>query len=292
MCLEERLNLQYPGPGSASFPGQFVYKFFRNESYDTISGMKKMKKLIVGNWKMNPIEVEDARDIVKAVKRASSKLKRSQVVVCPPFVYTSLFNKSKGGNFFLGAQNANHEMSGSFTGEVSYSMLYQLGVRFVILGHSERRKMGETDEQVNQKVKSVVNDGGMTAIVCVGEASRDHNGDYLELVKKQIHTALTDVPKKLLPQVVIAYEPIWAIGATVAMSPRDLHEMSIYIRKVLNDMFSIASDDVRILYGGAVDKVNAEELISEGNVAGFLVGRQSLVPKDFIEIMKAVDATR
>lgn len=254
--------------------------------------MKKMKKLIVGNWKMNPVEQEDAKDIVKAVKRASGKLKKSQVVVCPPFVYTSFFSKTKGGNFFLGAQNANHEISGSFTGEVGYSMLYQLGVRFVIVGHSERRKMGETDELINKKVKSIVNDGGMTAIVCVGEAIRDHNGDYLELIKKQIHVALTDIPKKLLPQVVIAYEPIWAIGGASAMSPRDLHEMSIYIRKVLNDMFSIASDDTRIIYGGAVDKVNAEELIREGNVAGFLVGRQSLVPKDFIEIMKVVDSLK
>lgn len=251
--------------------------------------MKKMKKLIVGNWKMNPVEVEDAKDIVKAVKRASGKLKRSQVVVCPPFVYTSLFSKTKGGNFFLGAQNANHEMSGSFTGEVSYSMLYQLGVRFVIVGHSERRKMGETDELVNRKVKSVVN-SGMSAIICVGESARDHNGDYLEFIKKQIHTALTDVPKKILNQVVIAYEPIWAIGSTQAMGPRDLHEMSIYIKKVLNDMFGIASDDIRIIYGGAVDSVNAENLIQEGNVSGFLVGRQSLVPKDFVEIMKAVDS--
>lgn len=250
--------------------------------------MKKVKKLIVGNWKMNPVEVEDARDIVKAVKRAGSKLKKSQLVVCPPFIYIPLFSK-KSSNFFLGSQNANHENLGSFTGEVSYSMLYQFGVRFVIVGHSERRKMGETDVLVNRKVKSVVNDGGMTAIVCVGESTRDHNGDYLELIKRQIHIALTDVPKKLLSQVVIAYEPIWAIGATQAMSPRDLHEMSIYIKKVLNDMFGIASDDTRIIYGGAVDTMNAENLINEGNVSGFLIGRQSLVPKDFVEIMKLVD---
>ncbi len=253
--------------------------------------MKKMKKLIVGNWKMNPVDIEDAREIVKKVKLVGSKLKKSQVVVCPPFVYTSLFSK-KSSNFFLGAQNANHEMLGSFTGEVSYSMLYQLGVRFVILGHSERRKMGETDELVNRKVKSVVNDGGMTAIVCVGESTRDHNGDYLELIRRQIQVALNDIPKKLLSQVVIAYEPVWAIGSAQAMSPRDLHEMSIYIKKILNDMFSIASEDIRIIYGGSVDSVNADELIKEGNVSGFLVGRQSLVPKDFIEIMKAVDATK
>ncbi|TSC70143.1 MAG: triosephosphate isomerase (TIM) [Parcubacteria group bacterium Gr01-1014_46] len=250
--------------------------------------MKKVKKLIVGNWKMNPVEVEDAREIVKVVKRASGKLKKSQVVVCPPFVYLSLFSKSKGGNFFLGAQNANTEMLGSFTGEVSYSMLYQFGVRFVILGHSERRKMGESDDLINKKVKSVVN-SGMSAIVCVGESTRDHNGDYLEFIKNQILLALRDVPKKLLGQIVIAYEPIWAIGASQAMNSRDLHEMSIFIKKVLKDSFGFSSDDTRIIYGGAVDRVNADLLIKEGNVSGFLIGRQSLVPKDFVEIMKLVD---
>ncbi len=237
---------------------------------------------------MNPVEVEDAREIVKVVKRASGKLKKSQVVVCPPFVYLSLFSKSKGGNFFLGAQNANTEMLGSFTGEVSYSMLYQFGVRFVILGHSERRKMGESDDLINKKVKSVVN-SGMSAIVCVGESTRDHNGDYLEFIKNQILLALRDVPKKLLGQIVIAYEPIWAIGASQAMNSRDLHEMSIFIKKVLKDSFGFSSDDTRIIYGGAVDRVNADLLIKEGNVSGFLIGRQSLVPKDFVEIMKLVD---
>ena len=250
--------------------------------------MKKVKKLIVGNWKMNPVEEYKARDIVKQVKRASDKLKRSEVVICPPYLYVPLFSKAKGKNFKIGSQNAHHELSGSFTGEVSFSQLYQFGIRFVIVGHSERRKMGETDEMVNNKVKSVVN-SGMTAIICVGESTRDTNGDYLDLIKNQIRNALNDVPKKLLGSIVIAYEPIWAIGAKEAMSGRDLHEMSIYIKKVLNDTFGFVSEDVRIIYGGSVDKVNADTLIQEGNVSGFLVGRQSLVPKDFIEIMKLVD---
>ncbi len=237
---------------------------------------------------MNPVEEYKARDIVKQVKRASDKLKRSEVVICPPYLYLPLFAKAKGKNFKIGSQNAHHELSGSFTGEVSFSQIYQFGVRFVIVGHSERRKMGETDEMVNSKVKSVIN-SGMSAIICVGESARDTNGDYLDLIKNQIRNALNDVPKKLLGNIVIAYEPIWAIGAKEAMSPRDLHEMTIYIKKVLNDTFGFVSEDVRIIYGGSVDKVNADTLIQEGNVSGFLVGRQSLVPKDFIEIMKLVD---
>lgn len=253
--------------------------------------MKKVKKLIVGNWKMNPVEEYKARDIVKQVKRASDKLKRSEVVICPPYLYLPLFAKAKGKNFKMGSQNAHHELSGSFTGEVSFSQVYQFGVRFVIVGHSERRKMGETDEMVNSKVKSVIN-SGMSAIICVGESARDTNGDYLDLIKNQIRNALNDVPKKLLGNIVIAYEPIWAIGAKEAMSPRDLHEMTIYIKKVLNDTFGFVSEDVRIIYGGSVDKVNADTLIQEGNVSGFLVGRQSLVPKDFIEIMKLVDEVK
>ncbi len=251
-------------------------------------GMKKQKKLIVGNWKMNPIDEYNARDIVKKVKRASEKLKKSQVIICPPHLYLPLFTKTKSKNFLLGSQNAHYEVSGSFTGEVSFSMLYQFGVRFVIVGHSERRKMGETDEVVNRKVKSIVN-SGMSAIVCVGESIRDHNGDYLEFIKKQIKEALNDVPKKILNQIVIAYEPIWAIGAREAMSSRDLHEMSIFIKKVLNDTFGSYSEDVRIIYGGSVDSVNADTLVKEGNVSGLLVGRQSLTPKDFIQIINSVD---
>jgi triosephosphate isomerase len=237
---------------------------------------------------MNPVDESKAKEIVRQVKKVSLKLKKSQIAVCPPFVYLPLFAKSKGKNFSMGSQNAHHEMSGSFTGEVSYSMLYQFGVRFVIVGHSERRKMGEADEVINRKVKSVVN-SGMTAIICVGESERDNNGDYLDVIKKQILNAIVDVPKKLMENIVIAYEPVWAIGGTTAMSPRDLHEMTIYIKKVLNDAVGLSSSDVRILYGGSVDRVNADTLIKEGNVSGFLVGRQSLIPKDFVEIVKLVD---
>lgn len=251
--------------------------------------MKKPKKLVVGNWKMNPTSLEEARKIVSGVKRSMSKIKKTEVVFCPPYIYLAPISNYVNNNVLLGAQDANSETAGPFTGEVGHMQLPQFKVKFVIVGHSERRKMGDTDEIVNKKVQSVVS-LGMTAIVCIGESERDANGDYLGFIKQQIQKALKDVPKKSFGNIVIAYEPIWAIGAKSAMTPLDLHEMSIYIRKILKDTYSIVGEDVRILYGGSVDRVNAVALIKEGNVSGLLVGRQSLEAKSFSEIISLVDS--
>lgn len=253
--------------------------------------MKKQKKLIVGNWKMNPVSLYEAKKLALDIKRVMRGIKKTQVVICPPFVYISPLSSYASSSFILGAQNSNHENIGSYTGEVSYSFLPQFKVGFVIVGHSERRKMGETDELINSKVKSVVNEG-MTAIICVGEATRDHNGDYLDFIKNQISLALKDVNKKLLNHIVIAYEPIWAVGAKEAMSPRDLHEMSIFIKKVLRDSYGVYADDTRILYGGDANVANADRLVNEGNVSGLLIGRESLNAKDFIQIIKLIDKTK
>lgn len=251
--------------------------------------MKKAKKLVVGNWKMNPVSLEEARSLATSIKRAMRSVKRTQVVLCPPFVYLSSLSNIPTNSLFLGAQNANHEILGPFTGEVSFRELSQFKVDYVILGHSERRKMGETDEIINKKVKAIVS-GGMSAIICVGENTRDHNGDYFGFIKNQIHCALKDVPRKLMDKIVIAYEPIWAIGAKYSITGRDLHEMSIFIKKVLKDFCGPAFEDIRVLYGGSVDKVNADVLVREGNVSGLLIGRESLNSNDFIEIIKLVDS--
>ena len=251
--------------------------------------MHKSKKLVVGNWKMNPQSLEEAKKIATSVKRIMRGVKKTNVVLCPPFVYLSSLTPSVGNSFFLGAQNANYEALGSFTGEVSFAELSQFKVEFVIVGHSERRKMGESDELINKKVRAVVG-GGMTAIVCVGEGVRDSNGDFYNFIKQQITSALKDVSKKSLDKVVIAYEPIWAVGAKEAVSPRELCEMSIFIKKVLKDLFGVFSEGVRVIYGGDVDRVNAETLVRDGNVVGLLIGRESLRVKDFIEIIKIIDS--
>ncbi len=237
---------------------------------------------------MNPESLLEAKKIVTEVKRGLRTIKNTQVVVCPPFVYISPLSGLQSDLLMLGAQNANADQMGSRTGEVSFSQLPQFNIGFVIVGHSERRKMGEDNELVNKKVKSVVSEG-MTAIICVGENTRDNGGEYFNFIKEQISCALKDVPKKLLTHVVIAYEPVWAIGAT-ALGPSELHEMSIYIKKVLKDLFGVFSSDMRIIYGGDVDRNNADRLVKDGNVSGVLVGRASLRPKDFVEIIKLIDS--
>ena len=251
--------------------------------------MKKMKKLVVGNWKMNPITLDEAKNIANAVKRVSKNIKKSQVVICPPFVYLSPLSNISKGSLFLGAQDAFYETVGPFTGEVSSSQLSQFKTSFVILGHSERRAYGETNETINKKVKAVVGDG-MTAILCVGEKIRDPHGDYLNLVKSQIIEGLKEISKKNLFRIVIAYEPVWAVGAKEAMSPEEIHGMSIFIKKVLRDMYGVYGDDVRILYGGDVTVYNIEAIMRDGFVHGVLIGRESLKIKNFVEIIKIVDS--
>jgi triosephosphate isomerase (TIM) len=250
--------------------------------------MKKQKKLVVANWKMFPESPEEAKKIFSEVKRGTSKIRKTNVVICPSHVHTALFVGKTKSPLHLGSQDTNSLSSGSLTGEVSVSQLAKIGVEYVIIGHSERRKMGETDEMVNSKLKAVLN-YGMTAVVCVGESVRDHQGDYLNVIRNQIISALKNVEKKYLSEVVVAYEPVWAIGAKEAMSPADVLETSIFIKKILKDLFVDYSESILILYGGSVDHVNASSLVNEGGVSGFLIGRQSLIPKDFVEIVKIVD---
>lgn len=241
---------------------------------------------------MNPQNLEDAKNLAKEIKKVlvknSKTIKKTQVSICPPYVYLGALSNIPTNNQFLGAQNAFYESMGSYTGEVSFSQLSDFKVSQVIIGHSERRKVGETDEDVNKKVRAVVGEG-MTAIICIGEKVRDREGNYLDFIKNQITIAVRDLSKKSLDRIIIAYEPIYAIGAKDPMNPRDIHEMTIFIKKVLRELFGVLGDGVRILYGGAVDKDTAYGIIKDGNVDGLLVGRESLKPANFIEIVKNVE---
>lgn len=240
---------------------------------------------------MNPETLIEAKKIATSVKRAAKSLKRTEIVLCPPFIFLSslLTGKSKGISF--GAQDAFYESAGPYTGEVSSRELSGLGIDYIIIGHSERRARGESDETINKKVKVTVGDG-MTAILCIGEKERDHQGEYLHFVKKQIISGLKDVSKKSLDRVVIAYEPVWAVGAREAMPPREVQEMSIFIKKVLRDLFGVLSDGVRVLYGGDVTVGNVLEIVRDGKVSGLLIGRESLKVKNFIEIAKIADSAK
>lgn len=250
-----------------------------------------MKKLIIGNWKMYPANIKDAKAKFAGIKKVASTLRNVQTVVCPPFVYASEFKKLVTGHrVAVGTQNAWIEDEGAYTGEVSPAMLASLGLRYVIIGHSERRATGETDELVNKKVLAAVK-AGLTVVLCAGERERDPHGEYMKFIAGQLKAALHGVQKKDLAQIVIAYEPIWAIGehALRAASPEDALEVSILIKKTFADLYGKEGANVAILYGGSVDAKNAGEFLQKSHVDGLLVGRASLDPKVFGEILKSAE---
>lgn len=248
-----------------------------------------IRPLVVGNWKMNPQTATMAARLAAEIKKGIQKQNDVDVVIAPPTLYLSAVHKIRSGSavFELGAQNAHEEKLGAHTGEISLTMLRSFDVQYVILGHSERRAAGETDAEVNKKVRAAVKDH-MTAIVCVGETKRDQNAHYLNVIENQIREACAGVSKEKLKNFIVAYEPVWAIGTGKTATPEDVHEMKLFIQKVLTDIYgrNIATK-VRVIYGGSVNGKNAEILMKEGMVDGFLVGGASIRPSEFIEIVKA-----
>lgn len=243
---------------------------------------------------MNPFSAKEAENILNGVKKTVAKLKKTQTVVCPPFVYFNNIQKKigKSANLFLGAQNSFWENEGAFTGEVSPEMIKNYGGSYVILGHSERRSLGETDEMVNKKAATCLK-AGLKIIVCVGEKTRDDHGEYLQFLSSEIRDSLNKVQKRFLRDLIIAYEPIWAIGKkdSEAMQPSDIHEMTIFIKKILSEIYGQESAlAVPIVYGGSVGGKNAGDIIKEGGVDGLLVGHQSLKTEVFNEILKLTES--
>jgi triosephosphate isomerase len=248
------------------------------------------KKIIVGNWKMNPTSIEEAKKLFKITKNTADKLKSVSVILCPPFIYIpTLLNTRTESPVAIGAQDVYFEESGSYTGEVSPIMLKDLGVTYAIVGHSERREKGETDEIISKKVQALL-ETGIKPIVCFGEKERSENGSHLDFIKNQIKNSLNKVPKKNISNLIVAYEPIWAIGAKDAMQPEDIYEMSLFIKKVLADMYGHnEAVSTPVLYGGAVNFRNALDIFVKGKIDGLLVGRESVNISGFIDLLKVAD---
>lgn len=248
------------------------------------------KHLIVGNWKMNPGTLAEAKKIALKVRRVATDLKSAEAVIAPPFPFIAACSPRKAvKNFHMGAQSASHEETGPYTGEVGATMLRDIGVEYVIVGHSEERKGGDTDERVSQKMKAVL-EARLIPIVCVGEEVRDENGAYLDTLKSQIKNTFAGIPAKSISRVILAYEPIWAIGAKDAMLPGDIRETSIFVKKIFADLFGAdAGRKVRVLYGGSVNYRNAPDIMTVGKVDGLLVGRESVNTPGFVALLKAVD---
>ena len=244
--------------------------------------------IIAGNWKMNT-DAAAARELVEGLKAAGvSDIGGVEKVLCPPFVYLQLVAESvKGTSIAVGAQNLHWEEKGAFTGEVSATMLKDFATH-VIIGHSERRQyFGETDEDVNQKLRAVL-DHGRTPIVCVGETGPERNaGKMQDVLRAQIKGALADVT--LPDSAVIAYEPVWAIGTGVAATAEDANDAIAFIRSEVAPLQGDATAQaIRILYGGSVTPVNIAELAAQPEIDGGLVGGASLVADSFAQMVKAV----
>ncbi|MFU0783025.1 MAG: triose-phosphate isomerase [Thermoanaerobacterium thermosaccharolyticum] len=242
--------------------------------------------IIAGNWKMH-MTPSDAVNLVNELKPLVADTD-VEVVVIPPFVDLVDVKKAlDGSNIRLGAQNMHWEEKGAFTGEVSPLMLKEIGVEYVVIGHSERRQyFAETDETVNRKVKSALSHG-LKPIVCVGETlSQREDGKAFDVVREQTKKALDDVLKNDVTNVVIAYEPIWAIGTGKTATSKDANDVIKVIRETIASIYDTSTaNDVRIQYGGSVKPDNAKELMSESDIDGALVGGASLKAQDFAKIV-------
>lgn len=252
---------------------------------------KRLKPLIVANWKMNPATMARAEKILVDVQKGLLGRKgQSEVAIAPPLPFIADLQELGGSQkLAFVSQDVSKEDGGSHTGEVGVSMLRSMGVKASIVGHSERRSVGETSADVAAKV-SALHKYKSTAIVCVGESRRDSVGDYFNEVEDQLQASLVGVKEEDLKHVVIAYEPVWAIGTGKHASASQVEEMKLFVHKVLSDLFSREKAAlVRVIYGGSVTSDNAEELLRVGTVDGFLVGGASLEAKEFVEIIKIAD---
>ncbi len=237
---------------------------------------------------MNPSTYEEARKIYNSIKRVAPKLTKIDIVICPPYTYLKSFVKNQN-EVFIGAQNVFFQEQGSYTGEIGVNMLKDLDIKYVIVGHSERRNMGETDQMISKKVQLLL-DSGISPILCIGEKERMEQGEHLDYIKIQIKNSLEKVAKKNISKLIIAYEPVWAIGAKEAMNPPMIHEMMLFIRKTISDIYGHeCAMSMPVLYGGSVNFRNAVDIIKEGQVDGLLVGRESMNTTGFVELLKTID---
>src|SRR6266566_848166 len=248
------------------------------------------KKIVAANWKMNMLQAE-AAEFVKDVLLEIGDMSAVEVVIVPPFTAIARVVESldKAQNIKVGAQNMHWEPNGPFTGEISAALLRDLLVRYVVLGHSERRMLfGETDEIVNRKVRAA-HEATLRPIVCVGETLEQRDkGNVKKILSIQLRGSLKDLNEKELQETVIAYEPVWAIGTGRNATPQQAQEAHAFIRRTLREMSDEATADrIRIQYGGSMKPENARDLMTQPDIDGALVGGASLDPRSFAQIVKA-----
>ncbi|MGJ5712794.1 triose-phosphate isomerase [Staphylococcus auricularis] len=248
------------------------------------------KPIIAGNWKMNKT-VQEAKDFINALPELPDTNEVESVICAPTIQLDALVNLVKEGKaegLKIGAQNTYFEESGAFTGETSPVALADLGVQYVVIGHSERRDIfHETDEEVNKKAHAVF-DHGMTPIICVGESNEQReNGEANTVVGNQVKKAVEGLSEDQLKQVIIAYEPVWAIGTGKSSNAEDANEMCAFVRQTIADIASEAvANETRIQYGGSVKPNNIKEYMGQDDIDGALVGGASLKVEDYVQLLE------
>ena len=249
------------------------------------------RTVIAGNWKMNMTPAKTAA-FIKELAPMVKGMDKCDIVLCVPAIdIPAAVEAAKGTNIKIGAENLHFKASGAYTGEISAEMLLEAGVEYVVVGHSERRQyFGETDQTVNLRTLAAVN-AGLTAIVCVGETLEQRELGYTEaLLKYQTKIALTNVSKEQLKNIVVAYEPVWAIGTGVTATADQADEGNGYVRAAIAEMYGAdVAETVTVQYGGSMNDANAAELLSKANVDGGLIGGASLKTDKFTAIVKAAN---
>ncbi len=247
------------------------------------------KRFIAGNWKMN-LDRAAAVELAAGIRDGVARIDSVDLAVCPPSVYLdAVAEVLRGSTVGLGAQNMYHEASGAFTGELSAAMLLDVGCRYVILGHSERRHiLGETDEDVNRKVLAALA-AGLSPIVCVGELIEQREaGRTQQVIRQQFDGSLAGLTADQMQAVVIAYEPVWAIGTGKVATTEQAEQVHLDLRKLIEDRYNAqTAESVRIQYGGSVKPENAGDLLAQPNIDGALVGGASLKVDSFLGIAAA-----
>ncbi|NMA67933.1 MAG: triose-phosphate isomerase [Desulfitobacterium sp.] len=249
--------------------------------------MSKRHPIIAGNWKMHKT-LREAQDYAIKLLERLGDVTQIDVVICAPFTLLStLKDELEESIIHIGAQNMFYVDNGAYTGEISPSMLVDVACTYVIIGHSERREhLKETDEEVAKKVKVALK-GGITPILCVGETlEQREEGRAFAVVRSQVEKALVDLPSEELKRVVIAYEPIWAIGTGKVASSQDAQDMCAMIRSTLAGIAGVVAEEINILYGGSVKSSNIAELMAQPDVDGALVGGASLDPVEFAQLVE------
>ncbi|MDG2194461.1 MAG: triose-phosphate isomerase [Polaribacter sp.] len=250
-------------------------------------------KIVAGNWKMNT-NFKESKTLVKQLRRAVKKMPLdddTRVLIAPPFVnLPSAVKRTRKSSIEVAAQNMHQAINGAFTGEVSAGMLKSIGVKTVILGHSERRTIfEETDALLAEKVDAAIANG-LEIIFCFGELLEDRkSGNHFSVVESQLKSGLFHLESIAWNQIVLAYEPVWAIGTGETASPEQAQEMHAFIRKLLQDTYTtVVADNTSILYGGSVKPANAKEIFSKKDVDGGLIGGAALNAEDFKAIIAAI----